>query len=154
MGGLAIATVLTLVFLPALYVAWFRIKKPEPDAGQSKLDLGDFKTPLGRKQKWRKMKTFWSRCKSLHDIWRLACRYRVARRHPLLAHPARSAYARFLALSSRTWTGREGQQKVGYDPLATLTMNDRRLRNPPVHRIGQEGQQAALSRHSPRAAKR
>ena len=32
MGGLAIATLLTLVFLPALYVAWFRIKKPEPDA--------------------------------------------------------------------------------------------------------------------------
>jgi len=28
MGGLAVATVLTLVFLPALYVAWFRIKRP------------------------------------------------------------------------------------------------------------------------------
>jgi multidrug efflux pump subunit AcrB len=28
MGGLAVATLLTLVFLPALYVAWFRIKKP------------------------------------------------------------------------------------------------------------------------------
>jgi hypothetical protein len=26
MGGLVIATLLTLVFLPALYVAWFRIK--------------------------------------------------------------------------------------------------------------------------------
>jgi multidrug efflux pump subunit AcrB len=25
MGGLAVATVLTLIFLPALYVAWFRI---------------------------------------------------------------------------------------------------------------------------------
>src|SRR5271165_2713574 len=34
MGGLAIATVLTLVFLPALYVAWFRIKKPEPEASE------------------------------------------------------------------------------------------------------------------------
>jgi len=34
MGGLAIATVLTLVFLPALYVAWFRIKRPDPDASQ------------------------------------------------------------------------------------------------------------------------
>ncbi len=34
MGGLAIATVLTLVFLPALYVAWFRIKKPRPDDPQ------------------------------------------------------------------------------------------------------------------------
>ncbi|MBV8914170.1 MAG: efflux RND transporter permease subunit, partial [Acetobacteraceae bacterium] len=31
MGGLAGATLLTLVFLPALYVAWFRIRKPEPD---------------------------------------------------------------------------------------------------------------------------
>jgi multidrug efflux pump subunit AcrB len=31
MGGLAVATLLTLVFLPALYVAWFRIKRPEPD---------------------------------------------------------------------------------------------------------------------------
>ena len=28
MGGLAVATLLTLVFLPALYVAWFRIKRP------------------------------------------------------------------------------------------------------------------------------
>lgn len=29
-GGLAVATALTLVFLPALYVAWFRISEPEP----------------------------------------------------------------------------------------------------------------------------
>jgi len=34
MGGLAVATVLTLVFLPALYVTWFRIKSPRPDAIQ------------------------------------------------------------------------------------------------------------------------
>jgi multidrug efflux pump subunit AcrB len=27
MGGLAVATVLTLVFLPALYVAWFRVRE-------------------------------------------------------------------------------------------------------------------------------
>ena len=27
-GGLAVATVLTLIFLPALYVAWFRIGEP------------------------------------------------------------------------------------------------------------------------------
>jgi multidrug efflux pump len=39
MGGLAVATLLTLVFLPALYVTWFRIKKPEPEAGQD-TDLG------------------------------------------------------------------------------------------------------------------
>jgi len=30
MGGLAVATALTLVFLPALYVIWFRVKEPEP----------------------------------------------------------------------------------------------------------------------------
>jgi multidrug efflux pump len=30
MGGLAVATLLTLVFLPALYVTWFRIKRPQP----------------------------------------------------------------------------------------------------------------------------
>ncbi len=30
MGGLAVATVLTLVFLPALYVAWFGIREDEP----------------------------------------------------------------------------------------------------------------------------
>ena len=29
MGGLAVATVLTLVFLPALYVIWFRIEMPQ-----------------------------------------------------------------------------------------------------------------------------
>jgi multidrug efflux pump subunit AcrB len=38
MGGLTVATVLTLVFLPALYVAWFRIKTPQPDSIQ-KIDL-------------------------------------------------------------------------------------------------------------------
>ncbi|MBV8094892.1 MAG: efflux RND transporter permease subunit, partial [Acetobacteraceae bacterium] len=32
MGGLAVATVLTLIFLPALYVAWFRIQPPPPSA--------------------------------------------------------------------------------------------------------------------------
>jgi multidrug efflux pump subunit AcrB len=29
-GGLTVATVLTLIFLPALYVAWFRIAEPAP----------------------------------------------------------------------------------------------------------------------------
>ncbi|MGN6261023.1 MAG: efflux RND transporter permease subunit [Ralstonia sp.] len=32
MGGLIIATVLTLLFLPALYAAWFRVKRPEAEA--------------------------------------------------------------------------------------------------------------------------
>lgn len=31
MGGIIVGTVLTLLFLPALYVAWFRIKKPETE---------------------------------------------------------------------------------------------------------------------------
>src|SRR5271157_4006083 len=34
MGGLAVATVLTLIFLPALYVTWFRIKPPHQGANQ------------------------------------------------------------------------------------------------------------------------
>ena len=38
-GGLAVATVLTLVFLPALYVAWFRIKTPQPPYSVRKTDL-------------------------------------------------------------------------------------------------------------------
>jgi multidrug efflux pump subunit AcrB len=38
MGGLAVATVLTLIFLPALYVTWFRIKRPQPDSIE-KIDL-------------------------------------------------------------------------------------------------------------------
>jgi multidrug efflux pump subunit AcrB len=28
MGGLFVATMLTLIVLPALYVAWFRVKEP------------------------------------------------------------------------------------------------------------------------------
>jgi multidrug efflux pump len=31
MGGLAVATLLTLVFLPALYVAWFRVRPAESE---------------------------------------------------------------------------------------------------------------------------
>jgi multidrug efflux pump subunit AcrB len=38
-GGLAVATLLTLLFLPALYVAWFRVKEPEraPEPGLRKM---------------------------------------------------------------------------------------------------------------------
>jgi multidrug efflux pump len=35
MGGLAVATLLTLVFLPALYVTWFRVKRPDAAASRS-----------------------------------------------------------------------------------------------------------------------
>lgn len=36
MGGIIVGTVLTLLFLPALYVAWFRIKTPADTEGQPK----------------------------------------------------------------------------------------------------------------------
>jgi multidrug efflux pump len=32
MGGLIVATALTLLFLPALYAAWFRVTRPERSA--------------------------------------------------------------------------------------------------------------------------
>ena len=32
-GGLFVATLLTLLLRPTLYVAWFRIKEPEPRLG-------------------------------------------------------------------------------------------------------------------------
>lgn len=32
MGGIMVGTILTLLFLPALYVTWFRIKRPKPPA--------------------------------------------------------------------------------------------------------------------------
>ncbi|WP_202845389.1 efflux RND transporter permease subunit [Luteimonas saliphila] len=35
MGGLTVATVLTLLFLPALYAAWFRVRRDEPQPGAS-----------------------------------------------------------------------------------------------------------------------
>jgi multidrug efflux pump subunit AcrB len=38
MGGLAVATLLTLIFLPALYVIWHRIKRPQPASSQT-MDL-------------------------------------------------------------------------------------------------------------------
>lgn len=34
MGGIVVGTVLTLLFLPALYVAWFRIKHPSPEVSE------------------------------------------------------------------------------------------------------------------------
>jgi len=41
MGGIIVGTVLTLLFLPALYVAWFRIKEPNAEAdADSKACLG------------------------------------------------------------------------------------------------------------------
>ncbi|WP_119390822.1 efflux RND transporter permease subunit [Taklimakanibacter lacteus] len=37
MGGIIVGTVLTLLFLPALYVAWFRLKEPKAQDGQGTL---------------------------------------------------------------------------------------------------------------------
>jgi multidrug efflux pump subunit AcrB len=33
MGGLIVATVLTLLALPAMYAAWFRVRRPGPEVG-------------------------------------------------------------------------------------------------------------------------
>jgi multidrug efflux pump subunit AcrB len=30
MGGITVATILTLVYLPALYALWFRVRRDEP----------------------------------------------------------------------------------------------------------------------------
>ena len=36
MGGIIVGTVLTLLFLPALYVAWFRIEAPSGAAAENR----------------------------------------------------------------------------------------------------------------------
>jgi multidrug efflux pump subunit AcrB len=40
MGGLAVATVLTLFFLPALYAAWFRVKRPAAQTTPANAPVG------------------------------------------------------------------------------------------------------------------
>jgi multidrug efflux pump len=40
MGGLIVATVLTLLFLPALYAAWFKVRSDEPQAAGGSTPLG------------------------------------------------------------------------------------------------------------------
>jgi multidrug efflux pump subunit AcrB len=44
MGGLVVATLLTLVFLPALYVTWFRISPPAASAERETLAPSDIQT--------------------------------------------------------------------------------------------------------------
>ena len=48
MGGLVIATVLTLLFLPALYAAWFRVKRtvPAPAAGTNQSNAKEKTTSI------------------------------------------------------------------------------------------------------------
>ncbi|WP_316980199.1 efflux RND transporter permease subunit [Shumkonia mesophila] len=41
-GGMIVATVLTLIFLPALYVAWFRIAEPEDEGRQAAEPRAEF----------------------------------------------------------------------------------------------------------------
>ena len=48
MGGLVVATLLTLVFLPALYVAWFRIQPVEAPSRANVGDEGAAVSPLYR----------------------------------------------------------------------------------------------------------
>lgn len=40
MGGLAVATILTLFFVPALYAAWFRVRRPDEERSQKKTNDG------------------------------------------------------------------------------------------------------------------
>jgi len=40
MGGLIVATLLTLLFLPALYAAWFRVRSDEEGTGNARVDEG------------------------------------------------------------------------------------------------------------------
>jgi Cu/Ag efflux pump CusA len=47
MGGLVVATLLTLVFLPALYVAWFRIKPAHAARPGTEAALGNWTDHLG-----------------------------------------------------------------------------------------------------------
>ena len=39
MGGFLVGTIVTLIFLPALYVAWFRIKEPRTDVVGAQGDI-------------------------------------------------------------------------------------------------------------------
>jgi multidrug efflux pump subunit AcrB len=47
MGGIIVGTVLTLLFLPALYVAWFRLKEPDGDAAKPNEELAGHETETG-----------------------------------------------------------------------------------------------------------
>ena len=47
MGGILAGTAITLLFLPALYVAWFRLKEPKPADGQGPADRDQEASPAG-----------------------------------------------------------------------------------------------------------
>ena len=47
MGGLVVATALTLVFVPALYAAWFRIRRDSPAQAPAAAPLAVTAPPAG-----------------------------------------------------------------------------------------------------------
>ncbi|MDB5532709.1 MAG: family transporter, partial [Hyphomicrobiales bacterium] len=47
MGGIIVGTVLTLLFLPALYVAWFRLKEPDGDVAKPERETAGHETETG-----------------------------------------------------------------------------------------------------------
>jgi len=47
MGGLVVATALTLVFVPALYAAWFRIRRDSPVQASAAAPLAATAAPAG-----------------------------------------------------------------------------------------------------------
>jgi hypothetical protein len=83
MGGIIVGTMLTLLFLPALYVAWFRIKEPEsaPDHHREKPNSPGIMSTLlsmhfhrGRRntsppklEVLLRCRPVWSACARLHD---------------------------------------------------------------------------------------
>jgi Cu/Ag efflux pump CusA len=47
MGGLVVATALTLVFVPALYAAWFRIRRDSPAQASAAAPIEATPAPAG-----------------------------------------------------------------------------------------------------------
>jgi hypothetical protein len=47
MGGLVVATALTLVFVPALYAAWFRVRRDSPAQASAAAPLAATAAPAG-----------------------------------------------------------------------------------------------------------
>jgi multidrug efflux pump len=47
MGGLVVATALTLVFVPALYAAWFRVRRDSPAQRPMPAPLAATAAPAG-----------------------------------------------------------------------------------------------------------
>ena len=79
MGGIIVGTVLTLLFLPALYVAWFRIKEPEPATDDNHENptcprncrlmhpLGRLMRPLGAN--WKMHRSQYERSTEYLHVW-------------------------------------------------------------------------------------